>query len=43
MRPCEEKTVHNCETSGYSTNTGLWKQWPGRKTNCQLLSRMVYV
>jgi len=26
-RPCEEKTVHNCETSGYSTNTASWKQW----------------
>ena len=22
-RQCEEKTVHNCETSGYSINTAL--------------------
>ena len=30
-RLCEEKTVCNCETSGYSTNTALWKQWLGGK------------
>ena len=31
MRPCEEKTVCNCEASGCSTNTALWQQWLGIK------------
>jgi len=35
-RPCEEKTVCNCEASGYSTNNALWQQCLGIKNKLSI-------